>query len=76
MTKKTTAKKDNCAVSLGRKGGLKAKRLKLGIHSDSYKAKAKVKAKTKPATKKKTVVKKKTTAKKPSSQLSLFDRKK
>lgn len=45
MKKKTkkSGPKNKCASALGRKGGLKAKRLKLGIHSPSYKRKAKSK---------------------------------
>lgn len=40
-----TKKKNTCASELGRKGGLKAKRMKVGIFSPAYKKKVKTKRK-------------------------------
>lgn len=52
--KKTTPKKNKCAVELGKKGGKTAVARKVGVHSSTYKKKV---VKKKPTTRKKVVKK-------------------
>lgn len=74
-----TSKTSKCASELGRKGGLKAKALKVGIHSAEYKKKQAAKKKktaTKKAAKpKQTATKKKTATRKPAARKTVKKKK-
>lgn len=81
-----TSKTSKCASELGRKGGLKAKAMKVGIHSPKYKKKVaaakKKKAATKKAakpkkvaTRKATATKKKTATRKPAARKTVKKKK-